>query len=110
MHVVGVPADPASYFQHSDIKPLCLNPQQLAGLATFIAHSFARNTSGELTALKAGIYGDSQFYAASGRYHLLNTCNSWTAKGLSSAGVGNFPAFKLTAGSVMGSFDAGYCP
>ncbi|WGZ94405.1 MAG: TIGR02117 family protein [Candidatus Thiothrix putei] len=109
MHVVGIPADPASYFQHSDIKPLCLNPQQLAGLATFISNSFARHASGELTALKAGIYGDSQFYAASGRYHLLNTCNSWTAKGLSSAGLGIAPAFKLTAGSVMGSVEAGYC-
>jgi uncharacterized protein (TIGR02117 family) len=110
MHVVGLPTDePASYFQHSEIKTLCLNQQQLTGLATFITNSFARNASGELTALKPGIYGDSQFYAATGRYHLLNTCNSWTAKGLSSAGLGITPAFKLTAGSVMGSVDAGYC-
>jgi uncharacterized protein (TIGR02117 family) len=109
MHVVGIRTDPATHFQHSQVTPLCLNAEQLAGLATFITHSFARGNAGELQALKAGIYGDSQFYAASGRYHLLNTCNSWTAKGLSSAGVGNFPAFKLTAGSVMGSLDAGYC-
>ena len=109
MHVVSIRADPATHFQHSQVTPLCLNAEQLAGLATFITHSFARGNAGELQALKAGIYGDSQFYAASGRYHLLNTCNSWTAKGLSSAGLGVAPAFKLTAGSVMGSVEAGYC-
>ncbi|MFB8829603.1 hypothetical protein ACE0DR_10225 [Azotobacter sp. CWF10] len=33
----------------------------------------------------------------------MNTCNKWTAKGLRSAGVDIFPAFKLTAGSIMKS-------
>ena len=33
-------------------------------------------------------YGASdRFYAATGRYHLFNTCNQWTGRGLARAGV-----------------------
>ena len=50
---------------------------------------------------KNGLYGDSQFYKGVGDYHLMNTCNKWTAKGLESAGMDISPTFKLSAGSVM---------
>ncbi|MGF1760774.1 DUF2459 domain-containing protein, partial [Photobacterium sagamiensis] len=42
-----------------------------------------------------------QFYKGVGDYHLMNTCNQWTAKGLKSTGMDISPTFKLTAGSVM---------
>ncbi len=31
----------------------------------------------------------------------MNTCNTWTAKGLKSAGMDISPTFKLTADSIM---------
>ena len=54
-----------------------------------------------LLKLQKGIYGDSQFYKGVGNFHLMNTCNKWTAKGLKSIGMGISPTFKLTAGSIM---------
>ena len=48
-----------------------------------------------------GIYGDSQFYKAKGEFHIFNTCNKWTAKGLESAGMNISTTFKLTASSIM---------
>jgi hypothetical protein len=35
-----------------------------------------------------GIYPFSLFYPATGRFHLFNTCNSWTAQALTATGLG----------------------
>ena len=51
--------------------------------------------------MNPGIYGNSQFYKAKGDFHIFNTCNKWTAKGLESAGMKISTTFKLTAGSIM---------
>lgn len=80
---------------------LSLTPGQNSSLLRYIGRSFARNERGELIPLKKGIYGDSQFYTANGRYGIFNTCNKWTAKGLESAGMTMNTSLKLTAGSVM---------
>jgi hypothetical protein len=51
--------------------------------------------------LGKGLYGDSEFYAALGAYHVFNTCNSWTARQLAQLDLPIWPYFKLTASSVM---------
>jgi len=101
IHAVAVPADVIKFFPNSDVQKLCLSEAKIASLTEFIANSFAKNSQGEIVEQKNGIYGDSQFYDGVGVYHLFNTCNKWTAKGLSSAGFDNSTALKLTAGSVM---------
>lgn len=101
MHVVAFSDKPRHYFATSDIQQLTLNSSQHLSLMRYIGRSFVRNETGNPIPLKKGIYGDSQFYAANGRYGILNTCNKWTAKGLQSAGMPIDPALKLTAGSVM---------
>lgn len=97
MHVVAFSAPPERYFPGSEVKPLTINNGQLATLMLFIGRSFSRSEAGNIIPLKKGIYGDSQFYAANGRYGILNTCNKWTAKGLQSAGIEIEPTLKLTA-------------
>lgn len=101
VHVVAVPDSPHLSFPRSQIVGTCLNDSELDALLTFVSNSFLRGKSGRLVALAPGLYGDAQFYEGTGRYHLLNTCNTWTAKGLRSAGHALEPRFKLTAGSVM---------
>ena len=101
LHVVGVPDSPTLYFVQSEVVRRCLTDGQMFALATFLVRSFAFGALGKIQPLTPGIYGDSQFYAAEGRYSLLNTCNTWTAKGLKSAGVDISPALTLTASGVM---------
>lgn len=101
MHVVAVPQKIQHYFPNSEIVELCLSSDQYAALVRFIENSFYKDEAGEIQALHAGIYGDSQFYKGEGNYYLMNTCNKWTAKGLASAGLDIDPTFKLTAGGVM---------
>ena len=101
VHAVAVPINAVDYFPNSEIESFCLGDRELSSLISFITSSFYRNSSGEVQATKKGIYGDSQFYQGVGNFYLMNTCNSWTAKGLKSAGMNSSPTFKLTAGSVM---------
>lgn len=101
LHVVAMDDIPERYFAGEPIISTCLSDNELAALRAFIASSFARDVFGHVVALGPGIYGNSAFYEGVGRYYLLNTCNTWTAKALRSAGSGIHPTFKLTTGSVM---------
>lgn len=101
LHVVALPQPPFDYFPGSRVVRVSLSRGQYDGLLRFIAQSFAFRENGEILPLSEGLYGNSEFYRAQGQYFLFNTCNSWTAKGLKSAGFDVTPAFKLTAGSVM---------
>ena len=101
MHVVAAPESPPGYFKESETISTCLTDAQLLALVTFLKQSFAYDAQGKLRQLKPGLYGDSQFYEAFGRYSVLNTCNTWTAKGLKSAGVDLSPGLALTASGVM---------
>ncbi len=109
MHVAAVVEKVNEYFPNSEVIPLCLSAAEYASLIGYIANSFLKDEKGEILPLQDGIYGDSQFYAATGYFSLMNTCNRWTAKGLQRAGFDISPMFKLTAGSVM-DYVAAYKP
>lgn len=100
MHVVAVPKDVSAYFPSSQVKPVVIDEAGLNALLSFIESSFAREDQ-RLVSLSEGIYGNSQFYQATGSYYVMNTCNKWTAKALKSAGVGVYPYAMLTAESVL---------
>ena len=101
VYVVAVPQTGNGYFSNSEVRLLCAKEGQARALARFIAESFARDADGRLIERQCGNNGNSQFYAARGSFHLLNTCNTWTAKGLQHLGMDISPTLKLTAGSVM---------
>ena len=100
LHVVGMPRHPAD-FPHTDIQALCLNQRQLAQLQQSMASYFIVNRHGELAAGDPGLYGDSYFFPARGRFWLGNTCNTWTAKRLQHAGLPLRPFLTLTADQVL---------
>ena len=102
VHAVAINDDPDAYFINSETIRLCFNDSEINSMLEFIKNSFYHTDEDQVKSLEKGIYGDSQFYKGTGDYYLLNTCNKWTAKGLSSAGLDILPTFKLTAESVMG--------
>jgi uncharacterized protein (TIGR02117 family) len=101
MHVVAVPADVRTFFPRSEIHRLSLPTARYNALLDFIAGSFRQTDEGAVIPLERGLYGDSSFFDALGHYTLFNTCNTWTAKGLKSAGLDINPATKARASSVM---------
>lgn len=100
LHVARVD-EPATYFAGSELVELWLTDQQLVSVCRFAARSFQRDGSGAVRPLGSGLYGDSRFYEAVGRYSMPHACNTWTAKGLRSAGLDIRPSAAVTAGGVM---------
>ena len=101
MHVVAVPRPPRVFFPDSDVVEVAISQRGFESLRQFIANSFHRDGDARIVPFGKGLYGDAQFYQGVGKFYLMNTCNTWTAKALKSAGVDITPLFKLTADSVI---------
>ncbi len=69
-------------------------------LMQFLQNSFQRDSQGQLQHLGLGQDGDSSFYAATGYYSVLRTCNSWTAEALQAAQV-NTPVWTALAPPIL---------
>ncbi|MBC7982493.1 MAG: TIGR02117 family protein [Candidatus Obscuribacterales bacterium] len=101
MHVVAVQSDPTLEFPNSEVVPLHVSALGQQRLVAGIAAAFAKNEAGSVQSTRAGLYGHSRFFEANGNFYLTNTCNTWTAKMLSLAGVPTTKVLTLTAGSVI---------
>lgn len=84
----------------SDVVELFVSRAGLESLVDFVADSYARTPAGRPIDLGPAPLPGSRFYLATGRYHLFNTSNRWTAQGLTRAGL-PFAASSLTASSIM---------
>lgn len=101
VRVVSRPLNVEDYFSYTEFAKLCLTKGEYSAVIAFLVNSFFRNEQGDLIMLKSEKFGNAQFYEGEGTYYMLNTCNTWTAKGLKSAGMDIMPMFKLTARSIM---------
>ncbi len=101
MHVAGLDQPPERYFKDPEIVRLRLSAIVATRLVRRIAASFERPASGRGKSIAKGLYPNSRFYPAKGRFHLFNTCNSWTARTLAAAGIPIDAAGVVSAGDVV---------
>lgn len=101
LHVVKIAGDPRRRFAGSEVVELRLSADGYRQLLAFVAASFSRPAPGALAELGPGLYGESRFYSAEGRYSLRRTCNTWLAEALAAGGCPLQPAAVLTAGQLM---------
>ncbi len=87
LHVAGIRGDLAASFRRSDIVEIRLSRPALDGLLRYVDQAFARDGRAAAEALGPGHYGDSRFYPGRETFHLLRTCNVWTAGALRAAGL-----------------------
>jgi uncharacterized protein (TIGR02117 family) len=87
------------HYPTETVKCISLDRPHYLKLMHFLEASFQTNSQGKAR-ISSGHDGDSSFYAATGRYSALKTCNSWTADGLRSADV-NTPLWGGLAPAVM---------
>jgi uncharacterized protein (TIGR02117 family) len=88
MHVAGLPDHPARIWPQVTILPFAVDTQGLRRLLVFLRNSFDRAGAGRAEVTARGIYPFSLFYPATGRFHLFNNCNTWTAQALTAMGLG----------------------
>lgn len=87
LHVVGVRGPVARYFRASEVVELMLSHDGFERLVRYIDEAHERTGGAAAARLGPGLYGDSSFYAARESFHLLRTCNVWTARALRVAGL-----------------------
>ena len=108
LHVTGLDRPPAEYFPGAEITPVALSARGVEALARFVSAAYARGASGEPIDLGPGQHPGSRFYAATGRYSLLYTCNRWIAEALQAGGCPMSPARALTGAALAAQ--ARHCP
>lgn len=88
------------------VVPFTIGDEGLARLVDRLSAAFARPEEGEGTAqapiAAPGLYQDSLFFEAHGRFHLFNTCNTWIARKILAAGV-EVNQRVITADALMNS-------
>lgn len=101
LHIVGFSSPVEEYFPTAEIAKITLSQHGFERLCAFIQQTYARDKSGKAIPLGPGLYGDSRFYLARGKFHLLRTCNVWIAQAIRSSGFPITPLYALTARNVM---------
>lgn len=101
LHVTALPERPESYFTNNRVIELRIDAAGLERLTTAVAEYFQYDENGDPLTSGEGLYGESLFFDATGRFHAFNTCNTWTARMLKQAGVPIRTFMTLRANSVM---------
>jgi uncharacterized protein (TIGR02117 family) len=83
-----------------ELRCVGVNREQYLAFVNFVQNSFDRDPQGNLIHIKHGAATTDGFYAATGYYSALRTCNSWSAEALDTAGV-NTPLWSALAPAVM---------
>jgi uncharacterized protein (TIGR02117 family) len=91
---------PADAFGAANVVTLAMSRAGAGNLKNFLWTSLETAADGLPVRLRDGFYPGSVFFAASGTYDALATCNTWTATGLRSAGLPVSDAV-IFAGQVM---------
>jgi uncharacterized protein (TIGR02117 family) len=101
LHVVGFTAPVADSFAGSEVVAIRLSRRGFDALADFVHAEYQPGPDGAPQRLGRSLYGSGWFYAARSRYHLFNTCNTWVARALGTAGLAVEPAGVVTASDLM---------
>ena len=96
-------ASPEAAFGADNVVPLHVTASGLARLHAALWSGLEQTATGEPRRLAHGPYVGSEFYAARDTYDGFNTCNTWTASMLRTAGVPMPTAGVLFVGQVMGA-------
>jgi len=100
LHVAGFKGAVDNYFRGSEIVEIALSDEALRALIRFVSATFSKPDAAGPVETQPGLYPNSRFYSATGRFHLFRTCNTWVAEALRSAGLPTSPALAFTAANL----------
>lgn len=100
LHVAGFNEPVRKFFAASEVVEVALTDEAFQELCAFIARTHLRSPGNAGAKIRPGLYGNSGFYPAQGKFHAFRNCNTWVAEALAVAGL-PMNRFTLSAGSVM---------
>jgi uncharacterized protein (TIGR02117 family) len=101
LHVTGLSSPPRDAFPKDEIVGLLVSAEGFRKLLAHLSATFARDGAGRVIHHAPGLHSFSKFYRATGDFHMLNNCNSWTARGLAAAGLPIDAGNVYLAGELM---------
>jgi len=101
IHVVGIDMPIDSYFSASDVVKIKISEDGAEKFAEFIKDRFRLDDNGEVIFAADGLYTNSAFFNATGRYYIPKTSNTWTARALRRTGYPITPIYSITSGNVI---------
>ena len=107
LHIVSFQGSPQRYFSGSEVIELSVPATGYADLLTAVVDSFTRGGNDDPIRLGRGLYGNSFFFRAQGRFHALNTCNTWVARTIAASGYPISVQTTVTVGSLMSQLPDG---
>jgi uncharacterized protein (TIGR02117 family) len=100
--VTALRASPEAAFGAGNVVTLHITVDGLMRLEYALWHGVERTPAGQPVSLGPGPYVGSEFYAALGTYDAFDTCNTWTATMLTTAGLPVSARGVIFSGQVMG--------
>lgn len=86
--IQGLAENPQNAFlPDARIRWLCISRAGMAHMDAYLADYLQTGPKGGLRKLRHGPWADSWFFASTGTYDALHTCNTWTARALHIAGL-----------------------
>jgi len=105
LHLVGFNDDLQKFYPKAEIIELSLSPAATDRLVGFLSQSFLRHDSKGRAQASPGLYDYSRFYPSSRKFSLINTCNTWVAQALETAGLPISATRVITAGQLSEQID-----
>jgi len=99
LHIAGFNGPVKKFFPASDVIEVAVTEEGLKELSGFIARTHIR-AKPESVKIRPGLYGNSRFYPAEGKFNIFHNCNTWVAEALRAGGL-PIRLHTITAGSVM---------
>lgn len=101
IHVVGIDRPVEIYFPGSTIVEIKVTEEGAEEMGKFIANRFRLDDEGKPVITSDGLYSNSYFFEANGRYYLPKTSNNWTARALRNTGFPITPIYAFTSGNII---------
>jgi uncharacterized protein (TIGR02117 family) len=105
LHLVGFDDDVGKFFPKAEVVELRVSALVYDRLIAFISASFERPPERGRAPAQPGLYEYSRFYPSTRRFSLLNTCNTWVARALETAGLPVTASGVITAGQLGSQLD-----
>jgi len=101
MHVTGLTRPPHLYYPEDEVVALALPAATVDRLVAAIDGTFDRSGAARASVVARSRGRNDGFYPAHGRFHMFNTCNSWTVRMLAEAGLSVSTTGVMTARQAM---------
>jgi len=101
LHIAAFRGSVTDYFQGREIIEIKITKAGFEKLCRYFQKSYAMDDAGRAVPLGPGLYGQSRFYLSHETYHLLKTCNVWTARALAAAELPITPQWTIRVDSLM---------